>query len=919
MDEHSGIIIWRDPRTGEESEFAKKRIFSRLAIYYATTRFPVGLFSLHTGLFQDPKVEPPADFAECLKDPLFKELCIRSNARRFCNSSRADYMDPIPFTDLYHRGLSGNLSELENCLALRIPSYGREWFFEHQSCVALALNTLRISSVIDPFGSLVTNTKYLSGEIDYYTISQDDDLCIVNKALSSIYNRENNQILKSFDGERRDAVVLYYDDSNEPCHLIDEVLEEGKKYATKYVILVPARERARRGNSRLYEFLNLDYYKSGEEYEPLANRLGILKGGHLVGLAVESDLNYFVYVFDLEGGHKEVRCRYNRLGFSPDCSVVDYSDLYTEGAPAVYDWNGEESCDVDFDPHRFFCPNAEKGESVIRLGDIVEVVNNGYRHVYDTSFPTFDFMSRFDEVASPLMNKPRKRYYDDVIPWEGNNIHFQRKQSRWRDGLRVCISRTSGKYALSSEPDFTVRLKNDAKVLPEYLAYVLMKNRLFCESFDSLKNKGNFLLALNLDQDVQKRIVEKAIEDCRDVVVSDGEYTALVIGEADLFSEEDKENISSWRVNLKESTVQDLIAMPEDRLRPGVVDAIIFDPRVDSGKTGYRELRRILPKCMGAKIPLFVYEVNAPSPGKELKTVLNDFIFPEEMDYFRDNIYNAAREDNAVKQLFAELRNTLDRNGTLGARLRTTYKREFEAADIVSGLFGGNYAEGLEKLLTNRTVEQLKLFREEVESVLKGITKILSHGSGLEDINAGIIPDLFSGAVIKDAGDRKKKSYGKIYWLEGKIMEKTLAVSLAYMYQILNGVNHTAADEKGRELNVSSYMSSVRTGNLVSAVASIYMDFLVWLAGTGGEFDVVCDFRDAAKIRIGTLGRGSSNEWFVQTEADGQEEETLVHVDGVRNLQEGMKVELGELYPEKNVEYSTQYKLYTKSVRLLEN
>ena len=562
-----------------------------------------------------------------------------------------------------------------------------------------------------------------------------------------------------------------------------------------------------------------------------------LKDGHLIRV-IDCDLyhgNIHLLVFDMWE-------RYNHVAY-PGWKRISYNQIrkneYWLNSPFYVEGQVPD------------------GYQSVVLGDLVNLRDSCFP--YKGSYPTYHLSASFDVVASKSFHPSMESVSGQV--WEGVNLHLGKNTIK-RFGIFAAISHSDGPYCCRC--DVALSLVTD-KVLLEYLAYVLINDKRFTLCFNSVPVRLilDYHLAIIPDINKQREIVQAELERVRDVVNSSGVYNVALVNENHSFTQEDISRLEGWNMIVAADT-QSVTGQEglKDKLSVfktagNRVDAILVGIGPDSGKSMLKGLRGAIAVAKEHKVPVFVY---TQIPIDEIRECLTE----EELGYCGEsNIFNSDGE-NALRVFAKSVRDALDKNGTLGAQLRNRYKKEFEAAARIEEFFNMPVANNLEQYLTSPN-KQLKNIREATEALLRTIARKIAPGTGLERVDAGILPRLFRDKIIEDT-----KSTKKLFILHGNLMEKTLAASLVFLYQILDGANHAAGDESGNQLNVNTYVLNSGTNNLAMSIIHIYMDFLIWLASTGGEFDAECESRDSSQDPPmlncdGIIHIGPHNEYYIET------------------------------------------------------
>lgn len=617
-----------------------------------------------------------------------------------------------------------------------------------------------------------------------------------------------------------------------------------------------------------------------------------LEGNHLmrVAMVARDKPTRHILVFDMKESHDHIQFQ--------DGRVVSYD--------AIFKMKGWINAPL------YLPAEVTEGYEAVPLGELAEFKGSGIIATGGTGHglkvPTYHLSASFAEVASPDF-RPRVEAAQGMI-WCGQHLHIGRSNEKYSSRLYAAISRSSGRYRCNCD---MALVPNVEKVSIEYLAYALMNDRWFGNLFNLMPPRllADYKVIIKQDLDDQRKIVADEMERLRDVVNSSGVYNVVLLNGGGVFSPASIRSMEKWGLNIQSnlssvygpSGMKELVSFA---LKEGAkIDAVLVDPSTDSKGSRLKGLQGAISFCRRINVPLFVYSA---LPINTIKEDLEE----EDLSYCEDgNRLFSAEGEFALKSFVTAVRDDLDKNGTLSRQLRQRFKKEFEAAEIVEASYGPTTMV-LETALINPN-KSLNEVRISMDRCLSGIARKISSGSGLEKVDTGLLPALFRDTVVEDSmGNRKG-----VYTLTGRIMGKTLAASLVYMFQILNGASHGDEDESGNKLNVQTYMAGTRTMNIAMSAIHIYMEFLVWLAQKGTEFDVKCSFRDPAAVAIsctGTVHRVNAKEYYVETENYPK-----IHIGPQQQIQlrEGMQVFIKTIYPEKGADFVRKYDWFTKDIRAL--
>ena len=615
-----------------------------------------------------------------------------------------------------------------------------------------------------------------------------------------------------------------------------------------------------------------------------------LEGNHLMRIAgVDSDRpTSHVLVFDMKESHNSV--------MYPGGISVSYAEIQEKRA-----WLN----------HQLYTPTAvPEGCVAVPLS---ELATFSYTSGIDPNgsgrglrLPTYHLSASFVEAVS-LNYYPRAEASQGMI-WTIEHLHIGRSKDKTSSRIYAVISRARGRYRCNCD---VALVPNGKKVTIEYLAYVLMNDQRFANlfnlvPFDLLRN---YKLAINETLVQQRATVAYELERLRDVVNSSGVYNVELVNGSGVFSPADIEQMEKWAMNVQSNIfsvygptgLKELIPFA---MREGArVDAILVDPSTDAKGSRLKGLQGAISFCREHNIPMFVYS------ALPLDTVRED-LEEDDLAYCDGRLFSSEGEF-ALKSFVTAVRDELDKNGTLVRQLQRRYKKEFLAAESIEANYNLNSVKTLEAALVNPN-KSLNDIRISMDRCLSIVARKISSGSGLEKVDTGLLPVLFRDTVVEDSTGNRKG----VYTLSGRIMEKTLAASLVYMFQILNGASHGDGDESGNKLNVQTYMENAQTTNVAMSAIHIYMEFLVWMAQKGTEFGVKCSFRDPAAVAVsctGTVHRVNAKEYYAETANYPK-----IHLGPQPQIQlrDGMQVFIKTIYPEKGSDFVGRYDWFTKDIRV---
>ena len=591
-----------------------------------------------------------------------------------------------------------------------------------------------------------------------------------------------------------------------------------------------------------------------EVYSPKRlRRQPYLLGEHLMRIDHILGESRYILVFDFKEHHSSVEYFYgNDLSEEYKVEVVPYEQIR---------WMGE-----NLNTEVYVHPPLKEGMVLKSLGELAEpaVVQIIPGLEAGDVIPTYSLSSHFDVVCSPLRRPVMAPYgglQESCGAWTGKNLHVN--LTAWGKVMQ-CISRTEGPYTIDGDVMLSLKPLEDV-VSAEYLAYELANNELF-RSFMLLGVSPRVYLKYRIpiyeDRQKQKEIVRQELERLRDVVNSDGVYNVVCVGETLNLGADERLQLENWNVNVLAYTPTvygegGLRELMEDKSVGPRAEAILIDPMTDSAGSRLKGFQRALMLGRKHDIPVFAFSTEPlDSVGDDLEE--------DDLNYCRKGHYYESGKEDSLRRFITRVRNVLDNDGTLAQQIRMRHVQDFKAAYWIRDHWGIDVPSTLLVALSspNRNLPQV---RESVETLLKKIASMIAPGTMLDQAKGGWLAKFFLSRARED----NEKTH-KYYVLEGKLMEKTLAASVDFMYQLLNGASHggSSAEEAG-EMNVLSYIGESGTQNLAMAVLHIYMDFIVWLASTEGRFWARCTVKDSrGEVSVDVAGivrRVSAGEYYIET------------------------------------------------------
>lgn len=602
-----------------------------------------------------------------------------------------------------------------------------------------------------------------------------------------------------------------------------------------------------------------------------------------------------LWVFDLNKGHDRVRLIGGRIEANPLLEEI------IEARGCTYPWvyiTPGSFAGLLPEGYRDYPSEALEGAETRRLLDVVDFVDPKQ---WDMSAPevidgvslwTYRPSASFAELASPFYHGKRVSYQTiSRRTWSGRNLHI----CEGKNSFSFCISRNDGDYCLDDSADemYTLRPKDDSISL-EYLAYLIMMHPFF--TYWRPKTRSTRIVEDSLpfikipvisDRTVQESIVKGEIERAREVVNSDGIYRVMCVGETATFDEDDRQQIMGWNVLIagEADSVNGEGGLKAFLDRNGSeADAIIIDPATEASGDRLKGLRKAISLGKEHNVPVFVY---SELPYEALEADLDE----AELSYCK---FIGTGEEDSLRRLVTAVRDGLDSGGALPTQLRARYKREFQAAETVKDLFGEDVPANLLGYLMHPN-SSLNDIRKSTETLLRAVIREVSSGNAAAcGLSGGSIAKLFQLGVFTDDTYSKKT-----FKMDGTIMDSTLATSLVFLYvQILNGASHGDGNDN-RKLKVDSYIEEIGTANLAMAAIHLYMDFIVWLASTGGEFKASCRVQDGnAPILEGLVRCVGPNEYILETRDPRY---AKLHFLPGEKIADGTRVEVFKVIEEKRM------------------
>lgn len=513
----------------------------------------------------------------------------------------------------------------------------------------------------------------------------------------------------------------------------------------------------------------------------------------------------------------------------------------------------------------FYClPELGEGEEYRELGEFcefdypLEPVNKAKK------LPFYNYSDDFRRIcltsAHPLLEKYQNNLTSKIF--EGPHIHISKTRSLSFQTKAIIVSKP-GVYHIPYGNSFDLRIK-DGSINPEYLVYKINRDIEFCMSYLAANPDDNeFMLrkvAVLKDRTAQDEFMKKVNESCEDVVKSDARYRVFIVESSSdpITTKEISAILDEWQIEISNvcSSVEEFNSCIEKAADN--IDAVIMDPSVDSGGVFFKGLRTILSKTQKLEKALYVY---SSIPQEDIENPLTG----EESSYLRNGHIFDRTGSLGLKILITKLREELDRKGIPSAMMNGVYSKEFNAAKWIDSVYPKKHIASDLRFVLSQPNKALNNLRGITRNLLMIIVDGIKLGSGLEECDLGIVPTLLANGQCKDLKTQK------IYFIEGSVMPKTLAFSLCYAREILNGASHTEeTNETGSMLDVSGYIESSGSEHISRSVTNIVMELILWLQQCQGQFDGYClseGLNEQKKVDwYGPITRVNNKEYFCTTQ-----------------------------------------------------
>lgn len=619
---------------------------------------------------------------------------------------------------------------------------------------------------------------------------------------------------------------------------------------------------------RLYErggfhaIFHYDEQISGNPY-----RCAVLKSlveNHFLEEVI-TDGNNIICVLGVWGGFDSVRYKY----FNGK-EIVDLEDV-----PNPVHYSFIEANEYFLYPSFYTDEKIDDEREFVALGEICDVDSNSMEGLINDSktyhtLPRYYFSNDLQEVFSNAENPKHYKVSMLLDVYRGPHLHINRKGD-------LILNKVTSYYMCPEEDGWALRIKDDI-VSPEYLSYVIhhsenIRNKL--TAFPPIEVLLKVKVPILKDRRKQDELISEYREKISSVVNTGAVYTVAVVGSTDC-SDSD---FSSWGLKATSySHIQgDNGLLSEIEKAAYSPDAIIVDAIVDSIRDRYKGLRELLSKVRSKDIPVYVYtDVE--------EQLLKDDLYDSEFQYIMEGRYYLRSREASIEKLVKHLRDELDGEDNLDARIRGEFVREFAAASWLEQKFPKlNIVSALTFSLSQPN-KSFTTLRGVLNSLYKAIMNEISNGSGLDQIRSvGMLPQLLREGKYQHNNQ-------VVFIVKGDIMPLPLAVSLCYASQIVNGAVH---EEDVEKMDVKGYLSQIRSEHLAHSVIRIVMDFILWLYEVNFEFDGFCESADlnelVSKTYTGVLQQAGLNEYFCETE------EGRIHVFVKGKARLGAEIEITQV------------------------
>lgn len=512
-------------------------------------------------------------------------------------------------------------------------------------------------------------------------------------------------------------------------------------------------------------------------------------------------------------------------------------------------------------PSHYIEEKASDGKELVAIGDLCEIDDDSMQELIEdsrtyNSLPRYYFSNDIQEVLANAESPKNYRVSLLASIYKGSHLHINSQGEMFLNNL-------PGYYMCPEDAGCALRIKDDL-ISSDYLAYVLHHNKLLAK-FISTKPTTEILLkrkiAILKDRDSQDALMADFYEKTSSIVSSDSIYRVAIV---DSVSSEEQDFMSWGLETCCYCHIQGdeglLFAIGKGDYTP---DAIIVDAMVDSIRDRYKGLRELLAVVRKQEIPVFVY-TDVP------ECYLQDDLYDEEYKYIVNGRYFSKSDDGSLEKLVKTLREELDGEDNVIAKIKGQYAREFEAANWLDSKFPKlNTASALTYALTQPN-KSFTTLRGVLNRLYRLVFDEIRRGFSSDQVkNIGMLP-----ALLRDGSFIDKDQ--AIYIVHGNIMPLPLAVALRYASDIANGAVH---EEDVVKMDVKGYLSLLRSENLAHTLIRIIMDFILWLKEVNFEFDGYCTAEDVNMLHdvcwSGILSQGNNTEeYYCETSDAGK-----VHVN----------------------------------------
>lgn len=236
------------------------------------------------------------------------------------------------------------------------------------------------------------------------------------------------------------------------------------------------------------------------------------------------------------------------------------------------------------------------------------------------------------------------------------------------------------------------------------------------------------------------------------------------------------------------------------------VDAVVTDAninlKVKEDFSGLRRVSYLIEKYNKRPIPFFVFT------GRD--SLMRDHVYQEALDQF----VAVFEKQKGMEPLIKAIKETVCKVNSKEFRIRNKYRKELEAASLISG----NEETLMNALLYEYSEDWKKT--EDYFNPMRNIVDSIFSACKRE----GIIPDVGEPNQISSfLNDDEHKIYVKCQ----EIMPKPLVRSLWYFLNITNDGSHKKED---LQLKVGDYVRETQNINLFRSVLYIAMDICLWYA-----------------------------------------------------------------------------------------